>query len=236
VSKLETSYHYDALSHGRFNSEETEFAPRLYSAHSAKPLTQLRAGQTLFFEGDTGSDVFQLVKGTVSFHRFISVDCRVVLGFSLPDEVFSLSHEGRYLCSAEAVSDCLFRRLTRSEIDSMKQRGDTLLETISAHLRNEPWRLQLETLNRLHLTADESVARFICEIGQRTNKSFTNGSRVHLDMSRADIASYLGVTVETVVRALKRLTAARALIAFAPHDFGICDIERLLHHAGNFRH
>ena len=172
----------------------------------------------------------------MSFHRFISADCRVVLGFSLAGEAFSLSHEGRYRCSAEAVSDCLLRRLTRAEIEAMRERGDSLLETVNAHVRNEPWRLHLETLNRLHLTADESVARFICEIGQRSNGALTNGSRVHLDMSRADIASYLGVTVETVVRALKRLTASGALMAFAPHDFGICDIERLQHQAGNFRH
>ena len=117
----------------------------------------------------------------------------------------------------------------------MRDNGSGFLEEVTDHLRNEPWKLQFDTLNRLHMTADESVARFICEIGSRSNPRFTNGSRVHLDMSRADIASYLGLTVETVVRALKRLTASGAMIAFAPHDYGIRDLESLLFHAGNFR-
>ena len=179
--------------------------------------------------------MFQLVKGTISFHRFISGDCRVVLGFAVAGELFSYSLNGKHLCSAEAVSDCYYRRLSRAETDSMRGTGTGLPEDMANHLRCEPWKLQFETLNRLHLTADESVARFICEIGGRTSQRLINGSRVHLDMSRADIASYLGLTVETVVRSLKRLTASGAIIAFSPHDFGIRDLETLLFHTSNFR-
>ena len=229
------TYLSDTPPNGALQYSGTSSQTRVHSAVLSKPLSQLRAGQTLFLEDDQGSDVFLLVKGTVCFHRFISGDCRVVLGFSLASEVFGLSLNGRHLCSAEAVSDCLYRRLSRNELEAMRDNGSGLLEEVTNHLRNEPWKLQFDTLNRLHMTADESVARFICEIGNRTNLSFTNGSRVHLDMSRADIASYLGLTVETVVRALKRLTATGAMIAFAPHDYGIRDVESLLFHAGNFR-
>jgi CRP/FNR family transcriptional regulator, anaerobic regulatory protein len=230
-----TTYPSDTPSNRTLHYSETASQTRVHSAVSSKPLSQLRSGQTLFFEGDPGSDVFLLVKGTICFHRFISGDCRVVLGFSLANEVFSLSLNEKHLCSADAVSDCLFRRLSRAELESMRHNGSGLLEEVTNHLRNEPWRLQFDTLNRLHMTADESVARFICEIGSRSNPRFTNGSRVHLDMSRADIASYLGLTVETVVRSLKRLTASGAMIAFAPHDFGIRDLESLMFHAGSFR-
>ena len=229
------TYLSDTLSNSAIQFSQTTSHARVHSTVSSKPLSQLRSGQALFFEGDEGSDVFLLVKGTICFHRFISGDCRVVLGFSLASEVFSLSLNGRHLCSAESVSDCLYRRLSRAEIEAMRDNGSGFLEEVTDHLRNEPWKLQFDTLNRLHMTADESVARFICEIGSRSNPRFTNGSRVHLDMSRADIASYLGLTVETVVRALKRLTASGAMIAFAPHDYGIRDLESLLFHAGNFR-
>ena len=229
------TYHSDALSNGALQFPQTTSHTRVHSSVSSKPLSQIRSGQALFFEGDQGSDVFLLVKGTICFHRFISGDCRVVLGFALASEVFSLSLSGRHLCSADAVSDCLYRRLSRAELEAMRDNGSSFLEEVKNHLRDEPWKLQFDTLNRLHMTADESVARFICEIGSRANPRFTNGSRVHLDMSRADIASYLGLTVETVVRALKRLTASGAMIAFAPHDFGIRDLESLLLHAGNFR-
>jgi CRP/FNR family transcriptional regulator, anaerobic regulatory protein len=233
---MQSSSHFDIAADMTSQHSGTGPQPRLGSAVTSKPLSQLRIGKSLFFEDDLGSDVFQLVKGTICFHRFISGDFRVVLGFSLPNEVFSLSHNGRHICSAEAVSDCLYRRICRAELESMREKGSWLIDEVTSFLSNEPWKLQFDALSRLHMTADESVARFICEIGSRSNRSLTNGSRVHIDMSRADIASYLGLTVETVVRSLKRLTTSGALIAFSPHDFSIRDLETLLFHPGSARH
>lgn len=192
----------------------------------ARPLAQMRAGNTLFIEDDDGDDVFYLAKGTIAFYRFMSDAHRVTCGFALAGEVFSMSHGGKYICTAEALSDCLYRRRSRKEVES----GDTADIMQAKHLaalRSELWTMQLQTLRRLHLSADDNVANFILEIGQRANPGLTNGSTVHLDMSRADIASYLGLTVETVVRSLKRLTADGLLTAYTPHEFGIRDIAGL---------
>jgi CRP/FNR family transcriptional regulator len=193
------------------------------SASAVKPLSQLQEGSALYFEEDEGDDIFYLVKGTIAFHRFMSEDHRVICGFALPGEVFNMSHRGRYLCSAEALSDCLYRRRSRQEVMANRC-ADEMQERFMACLQSEPWTVHLQALHRLHLSADESVASFVLEIGRRTNPALTNGSRVHLEMSRADIASYLGLTVETVVRSLKRLTAEGLLIAYTPHEFGISDI------------
>ncbi|MFI0849289.1 helix-turn-helix domain-containing protein [Mesorhizobium sp. IMUNJ 23232] len=189
----------------------------------AKPLSQLRAGNSLFFEGDDGDNVYHLVKGTVAFYRFMSDEHRVICGFALAGEVFNMSHRGRYLCSAEALSDCLFRQRSRKDIEA-NQVHDQMHERYVACLESEPWTVQFQTLRRLHLMADERAANFILEMGRRTNPALTNGSRVRLEMSRADIASYLGLTVETVVRSLKRLVSMGLLVAYTPHEFGICDI------------
>jgi CRP/FNR family transcriptional regulator, anaerobic regulatory protein len=190
---------------------------------AAKPLLQLRAGNSLFFEDDEGNDVFHLIEGTIAFYRFMSEEHRVICGFALAGEVFNMSHGGRQFCSAEALSDCLYRRRSWQDVESSRPQ-DAVQEKYLASLQSEPWTMQLQTLRRLHLSADESVAHFILEIGRRTNPALTNGSRVQLEMSRADIASYLGLTVETVVRSLKRLTSEGLLIAYTPHDFGIVDM------------
>lgn len=217
-----------ALSNSKYFSSIAEHAVLQGSQHGhrlagAKPLLQLRVGNSLFFEDDEGDNVFHLVKGTVAFYRFMSDEHRVICGFALAGEVFNMSHRGRYLCSAEALSDCLYRRRSWQDVEA-NQVQDEMQEKYLACLHSEPWTLQFQTLRRLHMSADESVANFIVEIGRRTNPALTNGSRVHLEMSRADIASYLGLTVETVVRSLKRLTSQGLLIAYTPHEFGICDI------------
>ncbi|WP_442579104.1 helix-turn-helix domain-containing protein [Mesorhizobium sp. ASY16-5R] len=54
-------------------------------------------------------------------------------------------------------------------------------------------------------------------------------------MSRADIASYLGLTVETVVRSLKRLVSMGLLVAYTPHEFGISDIATIQRRLGASR-
>jgi CRP/FNR family transcriptional regulator len=187
-------------------------------------LLQLQRGATLYFEEDEGDDIFHLVKGTIAFHRFMSEDHRVICGFALAGEVFNMSHKGRYLCSAEALSECLYRRRNREEVMA-NHSPDEMQDRFASCLQSEPWTIHLEALHRLHLSADESVASFVLDIGRRTNSALTNGSRVHLEMSRADIASFLGLTVETVVRSLKRLTSEGLLIAYTPHEFGICDIS-----------
>jgi CRP/FNR family transcriptional regulator len=190
---------------------------------AAKPLSQLRAGSSLFFEGDEGDDVFHLVEGTIAFYRFMSDDHRVICGFALAGEVFNMSHRGRQFCSAEALSDCLYWRRSWQDLEANRTEA-AMREKYLACLHSEPWTMQLQALHRLHLSADESVAHFIVEIGRRVNPGLTNGSRVRIEMSRADIASYLGLTVETVVRSLKRLTSDGLLIAYTPHEFGICDL------------
>ena len=189
----------------------------------AKPLLQLRLGSSLFFEDDEGDDVFHLVEGTIAFYRFMSDDHRVICGFALAGEVFNMSHRGRQFCSAEALSDCLYWRRSWQDVEANRTEG-AMRDKYLACLHSEPWTMQLQALHRLHLSADESVAHFIVEIGRRANPALTNGSRVRLEMSRADIASYLGLTVETVVRSLKRLTSDGLLIAYTPHEFGICDL------------
>lgn len=156
----------------------------------------------------------------------MSDDRRVICGFALAGEVFNMSHRGKYLCSAEALSDCLYRRRNREEVLANRS-PDEMQDRYIACLQGEPWTVHLQALRRLHLSADESVASFVLDVGRRTNPALTNGSRIHLEMSRADIASYLGLTVETVVRSLKRLTSEGLLIAYTPHEFGICDIAGL---------
>jgi CRP/FNR family transcriptional regulator, anaerobic regulatory protein len=199
---------------GRFHSQRSI---------AARPLLQLRTGSSLFFEDDEANDVFHLVEGTIAFYRFMSDEHRVICGFALAGEVFNMSHRGRQFCSAEALSDCLYWRRSWQDVEANRTE-DAMQEKYLACLHSEAWTMQLQALHRLHLSADESVAHFIIEIGRRTNPALINGARVRLEMSRADIASYLGLTVETVVRSLKRLTSEGLLIAYTPHEFGICDM------------
>lgn len=80
------------------------------------PLLLVRSGQTIFCEGDVGADVFQLFSGTVRFSSISSDGQRLIAGFAVADELFSLSHNNRHVFSAEAVSDCSVSRIRRTAL------------------------------------------------------------------------------------------------------------------------
>ena len=192
------------------------------------PSQLVRPGQMLFCEGDIGADVFQLISGTVRFSSVSAEGQRMIAGFAVAGELFSLSHNNRYVFSAEAVSNCSFRRLPRTARSRFP--AGSLRE--ADHLLDEPWRLQSELLKLLHKSADEAIAYFVNNIGSRLNRNLTDGSTVKLDMSRSDIADYLGLTVETVCRGITRLIKQGIVGAKAPHDLLIRDINALRIRAG----
>ena len=198
---------------------------------ATRPLSQLVAGQSLFSEGDLGSDVFQLVRGTLCFYQMTANGHRMVCGFVLANEVFSLSHKGVYLYSADASSDCMYRRLRRTEIATLSIADDTLRTKLSM-LQNEGWDMHAGLLRRLHSKADEKVAHFLLEIAHRSAAVLTATTRIRLHMTRADIGSHLGLTVETVVRSIKHLVHEGVLICFSPQEFAVRNISELNRRAG----
>jgi CRP/FNR family transcriptional regulator len=184
----------------------------------------------LFFEGDSGADVFQIISGTVRFSSIDRNGRRVVAGFAVAGDVFSLSNCNRYLFSAEAVSECSFRRFSRSAVEQYS--GNVALASIVDYVTREPWTLQFELLQLLHKNADEAIAYFVNNIGCRQQGQLSNGSVVRLDMQRCDIADYLGLTVETVCRGISRLAKEGILQASGPRDLIVHDVSALRIRAG----
>lgn len=195
------------------------------------PLEIAREGQILFWSGDAGCDVFQVVKGVVRFSSVTRDGRRMISGFALAGEFFSLSDAGRYVNSAEAASECLYRRLPRHTLDPARRSIERDFD-ILGHIEHEPWSMQAEIMQLLHRSADESVAYFLYSVGRRSNRTFRNGSEIRLEMSRVDIADHLGLTVETVCRSIKRLAREEVIAARDPHHFIAVDCAKLRGKAG----
>ncbi len=218
---------------GSASAEAAARAPAIRSSGFPTPLHRrriesLKMGQTLFLDGDPGDDVFQIVSGTI---RFVSVQLdgrRMIAGFAVGGEAFSISHRGHYLYTAEAASDCQLRRMTRRELAADGTRG-----FIVDRLEREAWALQGEMLLLLHKDSDESIGHFILRMAERLAPGMAEGTRFRLDLSRADIADYLGLTVETVCRGIRRLRTQGILLTEGPHLFAIRNLAALRRWAGD---
>ncbi len=76
------------------------------------------------------------------------------------------------------------------------------------------------------LGAEGRVVRFLHELGARAARFGFSARALRLPMTRADIASYLGMSIETVSRAFSSL-AAQGLIEVRRRSIRVLDPERL---------
>jgi CRP/FNR family nitrogen fixation transcriptional regulator len=72
-------------------------------------------------------------------------------------------------------------------------------------------------------TAQERVVGFLLEISKRSR----DGDQINLPMSRQDIADYLGLTIETVSRALTQLKDAKMIALPTSRHIVLRDREAL---------
>ncbi|HEX8058518.1 MAG TPA: helix-turn-helix domain-containing protein [Novosphingobium sp.] len=165
-------------------------------------------GEVIYHQGDAAQCWFEVVRGMVLTAHVSFDGRRQITGFFVPGEIFGAEH-GRHKASAEVVTSTARVRRVRWGAEDV---GEGVFERalISA---------ERSILLLGHRTAAERVAAFLRDLYARTGI----GGLVHLPMHRSDIADYLGLTPETVSRALTALVK-RGLIAHAGlHDFRIFD-------------
>jgi CRP/FNR family nitrogen fixation transcriptional regulator len=165
-----------------------------------------KKGSEIFGEKEPADYVYQVMAGAVRSYKLLSDGRRQIGAFHLPGDIFGLEIGTDHRFTAEAVVDTTVRLMKRrslelaAESDVMVARN--LLGMTTSSLRHAEDHMLL--LGRK--TSLERVAAFLIEMDKRS----TAAGILALPMCRRDIADYLGLTLETVSRALSRL-----------HDIGI---------------
>jgi len=71
------------------------------------------------------------------------------------------------------------------------------------------------------------VCLFLADMAWRSGRESPAGWRVHLPLSREDIADYLGLNSETISRIFSRVKKARLATFLSPTEYLVPDIEAL---------
>lgn len=109
------------------------------------------------------------------------------------------------------------------EIDEMAALSAELLQI--AHRQINAVAAHLVTLGRLD--GMERVCLFLADMAWRLGDETTLGRRVHLPLSREDIADYLGLNADTVSRMFSRVKKAKLVTFLSPTDYLVHDIGAL---------
>jgi len=158
-------------------------------------------GTEIYGQAEPADYIYQVVDGAVRSHKLLSDGRRQIGAFHLAGDIFGLENGAEHRFTAEAIVDTTVRLMKRCSLEHVAESDAMvaldLLNMTTSNLQHAEDHMLL--LGRK--TSLERVAAFLLEMDRRLSAAGV----MALPMCRRDIADYLGLTLETVSRALSQL-------------------------------
>ncbi len=174
---------------------------------------RIKAGQWLFGNGEKFSSVFIVYSGFLKTLLVDEVGNEQILGFPMKGDLLGIDglHNEHYASQAAALTDCDLVVVPFHELKSLGHEH--------VFLENWLYRAMGRELVREHavvgllgtLGAEARVARFLVSLSDRFAANGYSPVSFNLRMTRKEIGSYLGLTLETVSRSLSALHDAELI-------------------------
>ncbi|MBD9640523.1 helix-turn-helix domain-containing protein [Ensifer sp. ENS07] len=182
--------------------------------NEASPLLTFTDGQEIYCTGDTADRAFRVAFGAVRVYRMLTSGRRQILSFHMAGEWFGIERDKRRKFSAEAIGSSGILSVNASPNDRAVPLSSIFLALSSA---------QEQQLVVGRPSADERVAAFLLEMSARHH----GAHEFELPMPRSDVADYLGLTIETISRAMTRLKRGKLIRLDGSRRIEILDMEAL---------
>ncbi len=158
-------------------------------------------GTEIYGQTEPADYVYQVADGAVRSYKLLSDGRRQIGAFHLVGDIFGLENGPVHRFATEAIVDTTVRLMKRCSLEHVAE-GDVhvaldLLNMTTTNLQHAEDHMLL--LGRK--TSLERVVTFLLEMDRR----LTAANVIALPMCRRDIADYLGLSLETVSRALSHL-------------------------------
>lgn len=187
----------------------------------------LRAGEPLVREGDPADYVFNITSGSVRIYKLLPDGRRQITGFLFAGDFVGLATGQDYAFSAEAIEDATVCRFRKSEYRTLIRERPALEAALLERATHELAASQNQMLLLGRKTARERIASFLLDLPERDPIRPPVADQVHLPMTRAEIADYLGLTIETVSRELTKLKTSGLIRMLSLNDLRVEQRERL---------
>ena len=194
---------------------------------------ELRAGGTVFYEGDENTFLFNVVKGAVRLSKLLPDGRRQITGFLFPGDFLGLSIADVYAYSAETITETSLCRFNRKSLANMIERLPKLENQLLALASNELVQAQDQLVVLGRKKATERVVTFLIKMAERIGRQGNDGWELDLPMTRTDMADYLGLSTESVSRTMSRLRKAHLILTPGIRSVYIRDPGELALHSGD---
>jgi len=157
--------------------------------------------EEIYGEGEPSEYVYQVISGAVRTYKLLNDGRRQIGAFHLPGDIFGLESGSVHRLTAEAIADTTVRLVKRRSLEQAAGITVQVAQSLRAMTAGELRHAEDHMLLLGRKNAMERVASFLLEMDRRLAKT----GMMALPMCRRDIGDYLGLTLETVSRALSQL-------------------------------
>jgi CRP/FNR family transcriptional regulator, anaerobic regulatory protein len=189
---------------------------------------RISAGESLYRQGDPCAALHVVRLGTFKTGLVEEAGNEQVLGFWLRGDLLGADGlaSGRHAGYAVALEDSEVISVNLDGLAHWGAAGERLLRELYRLTSREMVRQSMALLTIGTLAAEGRVARLLSTLAQRYGELGYSSSQFNLRMSRQEMASHLGLTLETVSRSLSAL-AARGTISVHNRTVVIRDPDAL---------
>lgn len=183
-------------------------------------------GDSVFDEGEPAEHYFQVLSGTVCVYKLMEDGKRQIVALALPGDFFGFGSGELYDFSAEAITEARIRRFSRARAAALICSDAALGSRLFAIVRDQLVAAQQRLVLLGRKSAKARVASFLLMLSAR-RRIAPSSPDIDLDMSRSDIADYLGLALETVSRILSQLRETQVIDLPSPQHIMVRNPDAL---------
>lgn len=184
--------------------------PWMDGAIAASGTRRLDPLTSLFREGDETVNFYEIVEGVARAYKIFPDGRRQIVAFAFAGDIVGFGHGDSYRFDCDVITTTRVQTIPRSSLlRAMRDRpelGEKLLNVAAGEVAS----MQDLSILLCRKTAVERIATFLLSMAAKQDGSAI-GQRLPLPMCRADIADFLGLTIETVSRNMTKLRAMRVI-------------------------
>jgi CRP/FNR family transcriptional regulator, anaerobic regulatory protein len=219
----------DARSHGICASLDPQQLAEL-NRHSTR--RTVSAGAELIGQAESVGTFCNILDGVVKLSKVMADGRQQIVGLQFAPDFMGRPFAGESRMSAEAATDMEVCVMPKRMLERMMAASPDLGRSLHRQALEElddarEWML---TLGRK--TAIEKVASFLLLIAERASETKVDAAVFDLPLSRADIADFLGLTIETVSRQITKLRKDGTILVENNRHVTVPDLDRLKNAAG----
>lgn len=171
----------------------------------------LKTREHLYAVGDERSHVYRIESGTMCLYKIMPDGRRQVVDFAYAGDLIGLGCEAEHTVNAQALEPTRLKSFSVAALTRLAGSDSVLGIALYEAMSRELAAAQDHLFTIGQRSAAERVACFLVALSKRNTRRGQDASTLVLPMTRADIADFLGLTIETVSRMLTKLKLAKLI-------------------------